>query len=174
MLQGKEFSRQLKVAAKTGKFVVGRREVSESVKGSKLLVWSSSANVPQSILDQSRTLSVPALRFDGNPVELGRTCGIPFRVSVIAVKSAGDADLSEFSNASDYLSSWTAEPERQSVVKEDSKKERLTEEKSARKTRKKQEKSIDVEKESAEEAVAETKKPKKRTRKIKAKSETEE
>ena len=174
MLEGKEFSRQLKVAAKTGKFVVGRREVSGSVKGSKLLVWSSSANLPQSILDQCRTLSVPALKFEGNPVELGRACGIPFRVSVIALKSAGDADLSSFSNASDYLSSGIVEPERQTVVKETTEQEKKTEEKYVRKARKKQEKSTEVENAVAEVAVDETKKPKKRTRKTKAKSETEE
>ncbi len=174
MLEGKEFSRQLKVAAKTGKFVVGRREVSGSVKGSKLLVWSSSANVPQSILDQCRTLSVPALKFEGNPVELGRACGIPFRVSVIAVKSGGDADLSGFSNASDYLSSGVVEPERQTVVSGTPEQEKKTEEKSTRKAKKKQEKPVKTEEASAEEAVEETQKPKKRTRKTKARSETEE
>lgn len=97
-----ELERQLKLASKTGKYVVGRREVISAVKGSKLLVWSAFANVPQSILDDCRSLSIPALKFEGNPVELGRACGIPFRVSVIAVKSAGDADLKRFANSVDY------------------------------------------------------------------------
>ncbi|MDG7001696.1 MAG: ribosomal L7Ae/L30e/S12e/Gadd45 family protein [Nitrososphaerota archaeon] len=97
-----ELERQLKKASKTGKYVVGRREVMSAVKGSKLLVWSASANLPQKILDDCRSLSIPALKFNGNPVELGRACGIPFRVSVIAVKSAGDADLKSFTNSADY------------------------------------------------------------------------
>ncbi len=96
--------KQLKVAAKTGKYIVGRREVLSGVKGSKLLVWSASANVPQKILDECKALSVPAVKFNGNPVELGHACGIPFRVSVIAVKAAGDADLGAYSNSSDYVS----------------------------------------------------------------------
>ena len=104
MADERELEKQLKVAAKTGNYVVGRREVQSGVKGSKLLVWSASANLPQQILDECRTLSVPAFRFSGNPVELGRACGIPFRVSVIALKSQGDADLSSFSKSSDYSS----------------------------------------------------------------------
>ncbi len=56
------------------------------------------------ILDECRKLSVPALKFSGNSVELGRACGIPFRVSVIALRAAGDADLSGFMSSSDYHS----------------------------------------------------------------------
>jgi len=103
MPEARELEKQLRVAAKTGKYIVGRREVLSGVKGSKLLVWSASANVPQKILDECKTLSVPAVKFDGNPVELGHACGIPFRVSVIAVKSSGDADLSTFQKSSDYV-----------------------------------------------------------------------
>ncbi|HVB11630.1 MAG TPA: ribosomal L7Ae/L30e/S12e/Gadd45 family protein [Nitrososphaerales archaeon] len=103
MPEARELEKQLRVAAKTGKYIVGRREVLSGVKGSKLLVWSASANVPQKILDECKTLSVPAIKFDGNPVELGHACGIPFRVSVIAVKSSGDADLSTFQKSSDYV-----------------------------------------------------------------------
>src|SRR5487761_356550 len=97
-----ELEKQLKKATKTGKYVVGRKEVLASLKGSKFLVWSSSANISQEILNQSKVLQIPALRFDGDPIALGKTCGIPFKVSVIAVRSAGDADLNSFSNSRDY------------------------------------------------------------------------
>ena len=104
MPEDRELGRQLKIAARTGKYIVGRREVLDGIKGSKLLVWSASANVPQKILDDCKSLSVPAVRFAGNPVELGHACGIRFRVSVIAVKAAGDADLGSFTNSTDYVS----------------------------------------------------------------------
>lgn len=110
MSENLELEKQLKLVARTGSYVVGRREVSTSLKGSKLLVWSASANVPQTILDECKTLSVPAIRFSGNPVELGRACGIPFRVSVIALKTVGDADLSPFAKASDYYSGVVIAP----------------------------------------------------------------
>jgi large subunit ribosomal protein L30e len=107
MSDERELEKQLKIAAKTGNYIVGRREVQSGIKGSKLLVWSASANLPQGILDECRGLSVPAFRFSGNPVELGRACGIPFRVSVIALKSPGDADISAFSKASDYVATMS-------------------------------------------------------------------
>ncbi len=110
MSENLELEKQLKLVAKTGSYIVGRREVSSSLKGAKLLVWSASANVPQLILDECKNLSVPAIKFAGNPVELGRACGIPFRVSVIALKSTGDADLSRFANSSDYYTGVTVVP----------------------------------------------------------------
>ena len=97
-----ELEKQLRAATRTGKYIVGRKEVLGSLKGSKLLVWSASANLPPEILNQCQSLEIPALRFDGNPIELGRACGIPYKVSVIAVRSAGDADLSNFSGSRDY------------------------------------------------------------------------
>jgi large subunit ribosomal protein L30e len=110
MSENLELEKQLKLAKRTGSYVVGRREVSGSLKGTKLLVWSASANIPQSILDECRNLSVPAIKFGGNPVELGHACGIPFRVSVIALKTTGDADISNFTKSSDYHSG-VVEPE---------------------------------------------------------------
>lgn len=97
-----ELEKQLKKAIKTGKYVVGRKEVLASLKGSKLLVWSASANISKEILNQCSGFQIPALRFDGDPIALGKTCGIPFKVSVISVKSAGDADLNSLSNSRDY------------------------------------------------------------------------
>jgi large subunit ribosomal protein L30e len=102
-----DLEKQLKTATKTGKYVVGRREVFSSLKGSKLLVWSSSANIPPVMLEQSKALQIPALRFEGNPIDLGHACGIPFKVSVIAIKSQGDSDLSPFANSSDYTATRT-------------------------------------------------------------------
>lgn len=121
MSENLELERQLKLVAKTGSYVVGRREVASSLKGSKLLVWSASANVPQSILDESRSLSIPAIKFSGNPVELGRACGIPFRVSVIALKSAGDADLSAFTKATDYHSGVVVQLTKQQQASQETK-----------------------------------------------------
>jgi len=118
MSENLELEKQLKLVKKTGSYVVGRREVSSSLKGAKLLVWSASANVPQAMLDDCRSLSVPAIKFAGNPVELGRACGIPFRVSVIALKSTGDADLSAFSKASDYHSGVVIESSKETPNRE--------------------------------------------------------
>jgi large subunit ribosomal protein L30e len=107
----RDLKKQLKAATKTGKYVVGRKEVLQSLKGSKMLVWSASANVPPQILETSKTLGIPALRFDGNPIQLGKACGIPFKVSVIAIKSQGESDLASFQNAKDYSPQVAALPQ---------------------------------------------------------------
>jgi len=123
MSENLELEKQLKLVKKTGSFVVGRREVSSSIKGSKLLVWSASANLPQLILDECKNLSIPAIKFAGNPVELGRACGIPFRVSVIALKSVGDADISGFTKSTDYFSGTVAAPSKEAVEAKPKKKD---------------------------------------------------
>ncbi len=170
---------------------MGRREVSSSLKGSKLLVWSASANVPQTILDECKSLSVPAIKFAGNPVELGRACGIPFRVSVIALKSTGDADLSAFSKSSDYYSGVMIAPPKEeskevaSAKKEvESKPKKETKKKDEAKPEKKAKKAADSEEKKArkktdtekasKKAAGDESEPKKSTRKKKKVDDEEE
>lgn len=174
MPEERELEKQLKVAAKTGKYVVGRREVQGGVKGSKLLVWSASANVPQKILDECKALSVPAVRFDGNPVELGRACGIPFRVSVIALKSTGDADIRAFSNASDYLSlSHVVMPGHQVDAAEKTKEVKPAKETEKTVTKRKTKKKEKSGEEKEEPVNSKAEKPKKATRKRKSTKDEE-
>jgi len=172
MPEDRELEKQLKIAAKTGKYLVGRREVLSGVKGSKLLVWSASANVPQQILDECKTLSVPAVKFNGNPVELGHACGIPFRVSVIALKTTGDADLGAYSNSSDYVSlTQVVLPKAHDEKVEEPKKQEAS--KTLEKTTVKR-KSKKSEKEVSEETDSKAEKPKKAPHKKKSASDEEE
>ncbi len=99
-----DLEKQLKVVTKTGKYIVGRKEVLNGLKGSKLVVWSSSANVPPKLLNECKELQVPAVCFSGSPIELGKLCGIPYKVSVISVKTAGDAILRNYESAREYSS----------------------------------------------------------------------
>ena len=170
MAEKRDLEKQLKLAAKTGKFIVGRREVLSGLKGSKLLVWSASANIPQQILDDYRAQSVPAVKFEGNPVELGRACGIPFRVSVIAVKSPGDADLTPFSNAGDYISSQAValQPKVEKAVEAEAPKKEPVQKKAPKRPRKK---TTEAPAESAKEEKEEKPKTRKRSGAKKSKEE---
>jgi large subunit ribosomal protein L30e len=185
-----ELEKQLKLVKKTGSYLVGRREVSSSLKGSKLLVWSASANVPQTILDECKSLSVPAIKFAGNPVELGRACGIPFRVSVIALKSTGDADLSAFSKSSDYYSGVMIAPPKDepkevapAKKEEEPKPKRETKKKEETKPEKKAKKATDTEEkksrkktdsENVPKKAADESEPKKKSTRKKKKADDEE
>jgi large subunit ribosomal protein L30e len=141
-----DLERQLKAAVRTGKVTVGRKEVANSLKASKLLVWSASANLSQDLLNQCQSLQIPAVRFDGNPIELGHIAGIPYKVSILSVKSSGDAKLDPFSDSKDYtvhklpsflasreVPAETSEEEKEAETKKPSSKKGETK----RKTRKK-------------------------------------
>jgi large subunit ribosomal protein L30e len=160
---GADLERQLKAVTKTGKYVVGRREVLGSLKGSKLVVWSASANVPPQILNECKTLQVPAIRFDGNPIELGRTCGIPYKVSVIAVKSPGDAVLSSFESSKDYSEQRSAIFQSSLATRKDEPQEEHAESKPSKKKKETEESVKAGEKKAAKEKTA--KKAKRETKK---------
>jgi large subunit ribosomal protein L30e len=174
----RELEKQLKIAARTGKYIVGRREVQEGVKGSKLLVWSASANVPQKILDECKALSVPAIKFNGNPVELGHACGIPFRVSVFAVKAAGDADLGAYTNSTDYVSMsqvTLSRPPQQELAEEEEKRPseaKKKKEEEPKKEAKPAEKKRKPKKETAPESKEKTEEKPKKAPKSKARKTT--
>jgi large subunit ribosomal protein L30e len=85
-----------KKVVKTGKYVTGLKEVVQSLKGSKIVIYSKTLcekDVTR-LVEGCRILSIPVLPYDGSTVELGKICGKPFRISTIAVKSPGEADLS--------------------------------------------------------------------------------
>ena len=168
-ISGSDLERQLKAVTKTGKFVVGRREVLGSLKGSKLVVWSASANVPPQILNECKTLQVPAIRFDGNPIELGRTCGIPYKVSVIAVKSPGDAVLTTFENSKDYSEPRSTIIQTSLVARKEEKEEELKSPK--KKVEREEEEKTGKKSKTAKEKTTATKKAKRESKK---KAEEEE
>lgn len=167
-----DLERQLKAAVKTGKVTVGRKEVANSLKATKLLVWSASANLSPQLLKQCQSLEIPSVRFDGNPIELGKMAGIPYKVSVLSVKSGGDAKLDPFSDSKDYsvrkgpsfLAASEAAPAEGPEPKEAEEKKPAKKSEPKRKTKKK------------EEASGEEEKSKTRARKTKRakKEETEE
>ncbi len=85
----------LKTALKTGRCILGTRTVLSSIKGSKIVLYSSSMDDDsrQALLEACTSNSVPSVLFAGNSEKLGRLCGKPFKVSAVGVKSPGDANL---------------------------------------------------------------------------------
>ncbi|MEM3382961.1 MAG: 50S ribosomal protein L30e [Nitrososphaerales archaeon] len=92
----KDLEKILRTVIKTGKYILGVKEVSKSIKGSKIIIYSSflSKDKVLEIVNACKSLSIPFIEFKGTSVELGRVCGKPFPISAIAIKSPGDADLS--------------------------------------------------------------------------------
>jgi len=96
----RELGQILLKAVKTGKCVLGLREVQKSIRGSKIVIYST--KIPKDKLKQlieaCRAVNVPTLPYEGTSFELGSLCGKRFRISALAVKAAGDADLTPLLN----------------------------------------------------------------------------
>lgn len=92
MVDEKELSRVLRLAIKTGKCVIGIKQVSQSVKGARLIILSSLQSSSK-ILELCKLNSVPLIVYKGSSIKLGQLCGKPFKISAIAIKSPGEADL---------------------------------------------------------------------------------
>jgi large subunit ribosomal protein L30e len=85
----------LKDALNANKYRCGTKEVLKSVKGSKLIILSSSVEAENrsKIEEQAKSSNVPIYKFDGNSFKLGKLCNKPFRISIIALKAGTDAQI---------------------------------------------------------------------------------
>jgi large subunit ribosomal protein L30e len=94
-LEEKVLERTLRTVIKTGKCVFGRRGVTKGLKGAKLVVVATTieGSARQTLLTNCQAQGIPFLAFRGSSVQLAKLCGRPFRISALAVKSPGDADL---------------------------------------------------------------------------------
>ncbi|MBM3308808.1 MAG: 50S ribosomal protein L30e [Candidatus Altiarchaeales archaeon] len=93
----KDLSYELGVASRTGKLVLGfKNVVSQLLTGSpKLVIVSESSpkKVKEAILYYSQLAKVKCIKAKQTSLELGSNCGKPFPISAIAVLDAGDSDL---------------------------------------------------------------------------------
>jgi large subunit ribosomal protein L30e len=96
----RELGQILSRVVKTGKCVLGLREVQKSVRGSKIVIYSTKVpnNKLKQLIEACRAANVPTLPYEGTSFELGSLCGKKFRVSALAVKAAGDVDLTPLLN----------------------------------------------------------------------------
>lgn len=96
MINEKDLEKILRTAIKTGKYIMGAKEVSRSIKGSKVIIYSSSLpeNWIPEVRNTCKSLSIPFIEFKGTSVDLGRVCGKRFPVSTIAIKFPGESDIS--------------------------------------------------------------------------------
>jgi large subunit ribosomal protein L30e len=84
-----KIEKALKDAVAGSKLKCGHKQALESIKGSKLIVISRSADVTtrRELEQQALAAGVPIYQFEGNSTQLGKLCGKPFRVAVVALKT---------------------------------------------------------------------------------------
>jgi large subunit ribosomal protein L30e len=92
----KTIDKVLKDALGANKYRFGTKEVLQSIKGSKLIILSTSVESENrsKIEEQAKSSNVPVYAFDGNSFKLGKLCNKPFRISIIALKGGTDTQIS--------------------------------------------------------------------------------
>ncbi len=91
----KILEKSLKDALKEDNLIIGAKQVSNSVKDSKLLVLSQSvkSTVSEKIESDAKKENIPLVNFTGTSVALGRLCGLQFRISTISFTSISDTNV---------------------------------------------------------------------------------
>ena len=82
----KLLEKTLKDAIKEDQCILGTKQVLSSISKSKLIVLS------KSIQTETRA-KISTLRFDDTSVNLGKLCGLQFRVSTLSLPKISDSDV---------------------------------------------------------------------------------
>ena len=90
----KLLEKAIKDSIKKRKPTIGTKQIMHSMETSKLIVISQS--VPnekvKNVEKNAKNYNVPILNFEGSSVELGKLCGLQFRVSAISLDSLSNAN----------------------------------------------------------------------------------
>ena len=97
----KKLSKTLKEAAVSNRLKTGYKEVMQYIKGTKLIVLSTSLPVDseaqlKKIAEES---GIDVLKYSGNSVLLGRLCSVSYGTSVVSLKNVSDEEISELKNS---------------------------------------------------------------------------
>lgn len=89
--------RALGVAVKTGKVLFGANSTIKNVMTGRVRLVVLASNCPDNIrkdIEKYCKISrIPLVVSSRNNIELGRVCGKPFSVSVLAIRDPGDSDI---------------------------------------------------------------------------------
>ncbi len=103
----KLLEKALKDATKEKKCIFGAKEVLGSLKDSKLVVVSKSAQKnSKKIGESAKNEKVQTVQFKGSSVALGRLCGVQFRVSIMSLTSIADTNIKSILNENEKEWLW--------------------------------------------------------------------
>ena len=91
----KILEKTLKDALKANECTLGTKQVLNSISKSKLVILSKS--VPEEtykkIETDAKKSNITTLKFDGTSVNLGKLCGLQFRISAISLPKISESDI---------------------------------------------------------------------------------
>ncbi len=91
----KNLEKIIKEAKSSNKYKEGVKEVRSNVKGSKLIIVSTSlSNIDKQFIEEHcKELKVPIYYYGDSSIKLGRLFNRPYRISTVALKSVVDEDV---------------------------------------------------------------------------------
>jgi len=91
----KNLEKIIKEAKSSNKYKEGVKEVRSNVKGSKLIIVSTSlSNIDKQFIEEHcKELKVPIYYYADNSIKLGRLFNRSYRISTVALKSVADEDV---------------------------------------------------------------------------------
>lgn len=92
-----DFQNDIRLAVDSGKTELGFRRVVKSILSTKAkLVVVATKNKPESlqeVMHLAKLAGTKLMTFEGNGMELGAVCGMPFSVSMLAILDAGNSNI---------------------------------------------------------------------------------
>ena len=91
----KQLEKALTDAIKTGKRVLGTKQITSTIKDSKLVIISKSVPVlsAKKIEATAQDNNIPLVHFNDTSLMLGKLCGLPFRVSAISLSTLSSTNI---------------------------------------------------------------------------------
>ena len=91
----KQLEKALTDAIKTRKRVLGTKQITSTIKDSKLVVISKSVPTlsAKKIEETAQNNNVPFVHFNDTSLILGKLCGLPFRVSAISLSAVSNTNV---------------------------------------------------------------------------------
>jgi large subunit ribosomal protein L30e len=99
----KILAKTLKDAVKENQCILGTKEVLNSISKSKLIVLSRSIQTEtrQKIESDAKKSKIPTLTFNDTSVNLGKLCGLQFRVSTLSLPQISESDITSLRKESE-------------------------------------------------------------------------
>ena len=103
IMMQKLLEKTLKDAIKEKRCVLGTKEVLNTISKSKLIVLSKSiqGEAREKIESDAKKSKISTLAFNDTSVNLGKLCGLQFRVSTLSLPQISDSDITSLKNESE-------------------------------------------------------------------------
>ena len=91
----KQLEKTLKDAIKEDAYIIGTKQVLGNISKSKLVLLSKSvpSHIIEKIHDDATKSKISTISYDDTSVNLGKLCGLQFRVSALSLTNIADTDI---------------------------------------------------------------------------------